>query len=225
MYLGRQIPFVAYIFLNVLAIQPLFHQTAFKITQSILFPLPLVLQRHVLIWLALYLESNSGRSNILKDVQSFFLGTALHLSQNLMDLKSLLDYRRSNQSILKEISPDYSLQGLMLKLKLQSFGHLMQRTDSLEKTLMLGRLKAGKEVDDRGRDGWMASPTWWTWVWASSGRQWRKGRPGILQSMRSQRADTTEQLNWTENPVVNSRSSHIFIILHFSIMKCLFSKC
>ena len=76
-----------------------------------------------------------------------------------MDLKSLLDYRRSNQSILKEISPDYSLQGLMLKLKLQSFGHLMQRTDSLEKTLMLGRLKAGKEVDDRGRDGWMASPT------------------------------------------------------------------
>ena len=58
--------------------------------------------------------------------------------------------RRSNQSILKEISPDYSLEGLMLKLKLQYFGHLMGRIDSLEKTLMLGRLKAGGEGDDRG---------------------------------------------------------------------------
>ena len=58
--------------------------------------------------------------------------------------------RRSNQSILKEITPEYSLEGLVLKLKLQYFGHLMQRTDSLEKTLMLGRLKAGGEGDDRG---------------------------------------------------------------------------
>ena len=58
--------------------------------------------------------------------------------------------RRSNQSILKETGPEYSLEGLMLKLKLQYFGHLMQRTDSLEKTLMLGRLKAGGEGDDRG---------------------------------------------------------------------------
>jgi len=58
--------------------------------------------------------------------------------------------RRFNQSILKEISPDYSLEGLMLKLKLQYFGHLMRRTDSLEKTLMLERLKAGGEGDDRG---------------------------------------------------------------------------
>ena len=58
--------------------------------------------------------------------------------------------RRSNQSILKEISPEYSLEGLMVKLKLQYFGHLMQRTDSFEKTLMLGRLKAGGEGDDRG---------------------------------------------------------------------------
>ena len=58
--------------------------------------------------------------------------------------------RRSNQSILKEINPEYSLEGLMLKLKLQYFGHLMRRTDSLEKTLMLGNLKAGGEVGDRG---------------------------------------------------------------------------
>ena len=64
--------------------------------------------------------------------------------------------RRFNQSILKEINPEYSLEGLILKLKLQYFGHLMQRTDSFEKTLMLERLKVG-EGDDRGRDGWMAS--------------------------------------------------------------------
>ena len=70
--------------------------------------------------------------------------------------------RRSNQSILKEISPEYSLEGLMLKLKLQYFGHLMQRTDSSEKTLMLGKTEAGGKGDDRGGDGWMASSTGWT---------------------------------------------------------------
>ena len=95
--------------------------------------------------------------------------------------------RRSNQSILKEISPDYSLEGLMLKLKLQYFGHLMWSTDSLEKTLMLGKIKAGGEGDDRWWDGWMASPTQWTWVWVNSRSLWWKGRPGVLQSMGSQR--------------------------------------
>jgi len=59
-------------------------------------------------------------------------------------LESPLDCMRSNQSILKEISPEYSLEGLMLKLKLQYFGHLMQRTDSLEKTLMLGKIEGGR---------------------------------------------------------------------------------
>ena len=70
--------------------------------------------------------------------------------------------RRSNQSILKEICPEYSLEGLMLKLKLQYFGHLMQRTDSFEKTLMLWKLKVGGEGDGwegGGRNVWMASPT------------------------------------------------------------------
>ena len=57
---------------------------------------------------------------------------------------------RSNQSILKEISPEYSLQGLMLKLKLQYFGHLLGKTDSLEKTLMMGKIKVGEEKNDRG---------------------------------------------------------------------------
>ena len=73
--------------------------------------------------------------------------------------------RRSNQSILKEISPWISLEGMMLKLKLQYFGHLMRRVDSLEKRLWCWEgLGAGGEGDDRGWDGWMASPTRWTWI-------------------------------------------------------------
>ena len=88
--------------------------------------------------------------------------------------------RRSNQSILKEIRPKYSLEGLMLKLKLQYFGHLMQRANSLEKTPMLGKIEGGRRSGDRGWDGWMASPTQWTWVWANSRRQWRTEEPGVL---------------------------------------------
>ena len=71
----------------------------------------------------------------------------------------------SNQSILKQISPGCSLEGLTLKLRLQYFGHLMQWADSFEKTWCWERLRAGGEGDDRGWDGWMASPTQWTWVW------------------------------------------------------------
>ena len=67
-----------------------------------------------------------------------------------------------NQSILKEITPEYSLEGLMLKLQLQYFGHLMQRADSLEKTLMLGKIEGKRKRGHRGRDVWMASPTQWT---------------------------------------------------------------
>ena len=77
-------------------------------------------------------------------------------------LRALWIARRSNQSILKEISPEYSLEGLMLKLKLQSFGYLMQRTDSLEKTLMLGKIE-GRRKNGRQRMRWLnASPTQWT---------------------------------------------------------------
>ena len=108
--------------------------------------------------------------------------------------------RRSNQSILQEISSKYSLEGLMLKLKLQYFGHLMRRTDSLEKTLMLGKTEGEGEGDDRGWDGWIASPTRWMWVWASSGSWWWTGKPGVLQFMGLQRVghDWANELNWTE---------------------------
>ena len=78
--------------------------------------------------------------------------------------------RISNQSILKEISPGCSLEGLIVKLKLQYFGRLMWRADSFEKTLMLRKIEGRREGDDRGWDGWMASATQWIWVWASSGR-------------------------------------------------------
>ena len=77
----------------------------------------------------------------------------------------------SNESILKQINPEYSLKELMLKLKLQYFGHLMRRTDSLEKTLMLGNIEVRRRRDDRGWNGWMTSPTQWTWIWANSRRQ------------------------------------------------------
>ena len=70
--------------------------------------------------------------------------------------------RRSNQSILKEISPGCSLEGLMLKLKLQYFGHLMQRADSSEKTLMLGKIEGRRRRGRQRMSGWMASPTQWT---------------------------------------------------------------
>ena len=106
--------------------------------------------------------------------------------------------RRSIQSILKEISSKYSLEGLMLKLKLQYFGHLIWRTDSFEKTLMLEKIECRRRGDSRGWDGWMASPTQWMWVWAGSGSWWWTGKPGVLQSMGHKESDMTEQLNWTE---------------------------
>ena len=107
--------------------------------------------------------------------------------------------RRSKQSILKEISPEYSLEGLMLELKLQYFGHLMQRTDSSERPFCWERLKAGGEGDDRRWDGRMASLAQWIWVWVNSEIWWWTGRPGVLQFMGCKESDMTEWLNWTEN--------------------------
>ena len=169
--------------------------------------------------------------------------------------------RRSNQSILKEISPEYSLERLMLKLKLQYFGHLMWRIDSLGTTLMLGKIegkrKRGWQNEMVGWHHWLnghefeqalgvgggqgslmyCSPwgckesdmteqlstaqhsqsygffnshVWmWeldhkeTWVWVSSRSWWWTGKPGVLQSMGSQRAghDWVTELNWTESKI------------------------
>ena len=107
----------------------------------------------------------------------------------------------------KEIQPIHSegdqpwafFARMMLKLKLQYFGHLMWRVDSLEKTLILGGIGGRGEGDDRGWKGWMASLTWWTWVWVNSGSWWWTGRPGVLQFMGLWRVghDWVTELNWT----------------------------
>ena len=88
----------------------------------------------------------------------------------------------------------------MLKLKLQYFGHLMWRADSFERTLMLGKIKGRRRRDNRGWDGWMASPTQRTWVWVNSRSWWWTGRPGVLWFMGFQRVrhDWATELNWTE---------------------------
>ena len=108
--------------------------------------------------------------------------------------------RRSNQSILKEISPGYSLEGLMLKLKLQSFATSCEELTHWKRFWCWEGLGAGGEGDNRGWDGWMASPTWWTWIWVNSGSWWWTGRPGVLQFMESQRVghDWMTELSWTE---------------------------
>ena len=95
--------------------------------------------------------------------------------------------KRSNQSILKEVSPEYSLEGLMLKWKLQYLDHLMEELTHLKRPWCWERLKVGREGNDRGWDGWMASPTQWTWVWVNSGSWWWTGKPGMLQCIGLQR--------------------------------------
>ena len=141
--------------------------------------------------------------------------------------------RRSNQSILK-ISPGCSLEGLMLKLKLQYCGHLMQRVDSLEKTLMLGKIEGRRSrgwqrmrwLDGRGWDGWMASPAQSTWVWVDSRSWWWTGRPGVLWFMGLQRVGHgwATELNWTdvlsdEKKWQTDRKEAVFWIRHGKIQK------
>ena len=110
----------------------------------------------------------------------------------------------------KEISPGCYLEGMMLKLKLQYFGHLMRRVDSLEKTLMLGGLGAGGKRNNRGWDGWMPSPTWWTWVWVNSGsvmdkEAWHAAIHGVTKSQ-----------TWLSNCTEYNNFNLFFSVLHHS---------
>jgi len=103
--------------------------------------------------------------------------------------------RRSNQSILNEISPAYSLEGLMLKVKLQYFGHWCKELTHLKRPWCWESLKVRGAGDDRGWDGWMASPAQWTWDWISSRSWWWTGRPNNIHEVtksQTQLRDRTE---------------------------------
>ena len=116
--------------------------------------------------------------------------------------------RRSNQSILKEISPGISLEGMMLKLKLQYFGHLMWRVDSLEKTLMLGGI-GGRRKRGWQRMRWLDGITDSMYIWVDSGSWWWTGSPGMLRFMGSQRVrhDWVTELNWTDKKSLQEKAN------------------
>ena len=133
--------------------------------------------------------------------------------------------RRSNQSILKEISPGISLEGMMLKLKLQYFGHLIRRVDSLERTLMLGGI--GGRRRGRQRMRWLDGITdSMDWVWVNSGSWWWTGRPGVLWFMGLQRVrhDWATELNWRWKYFRYIQLSKIYSKIYFMCFLLLF-KC
>ena len=126
--------------------------------------------------------------------------------------------RRSNQSILKEISPEYSLEEPILNWNSNTLATWCKELSHWKRPWCWEILKAGGERDDRGWDVWMASPTQWTWVWVSSGRWWRTGKPGVLQSMGSQRFqhDWGTELNCTEleSPLIYLLLETFYPLIH-----------
>ena len=126
--------------------------------------------------------------------------------------------RRSNQSILKEISLEYSLEGLMLKLKLQSFGHVMGRTDSLEKTLMLGKIE-GRRRRGQQRMRWLDVITDLMDISLSTVWELVIGKPGVLQSMGSQRVrhNWATELNLCFQNIELHVPSHATIVTSHSL--------
>ena len=115
--------------------------------------------------------------------------------------------RRSNQSILKEISPGCSLEGLNWSWNSSTLATSCEELNHWKRPWCWEVLGAGGEGDDRGWDGWMASPTRWMWVWVNSGSWWWTGRPGVLRFMGSQRIghNWATELNWTSYILTNQR--------------------
>ena len=142
-------------------------------------------------------------------------------------LENPLDCKEIQPVHSKGDHPGCSLEGMIVKLKLQYFGHLMQRVDSLEKTLMVGGIGGRRKRDDRGWDGWMASPTWWTWVWANSGSWWCTGRLGVLRFMGSQKVgqDWVTEGNWTEhNNLSAAHDQAVILIFRYYFLRNTFCK-
>ena len=124
--------------------------------------------------------------------------------------------RRLNQSILKDISPNYSFKTLMLKLKLITLASWCKELTHWKRPRSWERLDVG-EGDDTGWDGWMASLTQWTWAWVGSRSWWWTGKPSMQQSMGHRvRHDWTTELNWTEA----YNSLRTFIWTHYRILIC-----
>ena len=130
-------------------------------------------------------------------------------------LRAMWTARRSNQSILKEISPGCSLEGLMLKLKLQYLATWCEELNHLKRPWCWEGLKK-REGNGRGWDGWMASPTQWTWVWVNSRSWWWTGRPGVLQSLGSQWGghNWVTELNWIDG--LQARNFESFLTIRDS---------
>ena len=142
-------------------------------------------------------------------------------------LRVLWTARRSNQSFLKEINPGHSLEGLMLKLKLQYLGHLMGGADSFEKTLMLGktegRRKGEKGMTEDEMVGWHHPSTQWTWVWVNPGSWWRTGRPGCAV-VHGIAKSSTWLSDWTElNYLFMTPAKIVRIVFYYFIKASLFT--
>ena len=130
--------------------------------------------------------------------------------------------RGSNQSILKEISPEYSLKDWCWSWNSNTLASWCKEPTHWKRSWCWKKLKAEGEGNDRGWGGWMASPTWCTWVWASSRSGWRTGKPGVLQSMRSQRVghNWVTELNWTELYLDAWKIHHLRFMLPICVFIC-----
>ena len=119
-------------------------------------------------------------------------------AKELMLLNCGVGARRSNQSILKEISPEYSLEGLTWSWNSNTLATWCQESTHLKRPWSWGWLKAGREGNNRKWDGWMASPSRWTWVWVRSG--FGHGQEGLVccSPRGCKESDVIERLNWTE---------------------------